>query len=174
MAAKNYDRVQKLLKLIIKWTVIVGLICTILFEVIPGMFIRMVRLGRRPRIYFDFAVQLPADLSLPDPVHLCSKGLRYLFAVDWKSQSRCAAVYFAGCASDCLFLPDPNCLGCHWNFLGCANCGCAGDSGYCRCDGSRMERTGPRKQGTIRPSIGKRTPVLLLFAVKNKGLQAYM
>ncbi len=101
--AKNYDRVQKLLKLIIKWTVIVGLICTILFEVIPGMFIRMFGSADDP-IYFDFCRAVPADLSLPDPVHLCSEGLRYLFAVDWKSQSRCAAVYFAGCASDCLFL----------------------------------------------------------------------
>ena len=55
-AAKNYDRVQKLLKLIIKWTVIVGLICTILFEVIPGMFIRMFGSADDP-IYFDFAVQ---------------------------------------------------------------------------------------------------------------------
>ena len=54
--AKNYDRVQKLLKLIIKWTVIVGLICTILFEVIPGMFIRMFGSADDP-IYFDFAVQ---------------------------------------------------------------------------------------------------------------------
>lgn len=53
---KNYDRVQKLLKLIIKWTVIVGLICTILFEVIPGMFIRMFGSADDP-IYFDFAVQ---------------------------------------------------------------------------------------------------------------------
>lgn len=54
--AKNYDRVQKLLKLIIKWTVIVGLICTILFEVIPGIFIRMFGSADDP-IYFDFAVQ---------------------------------------------------------------------------------------------------------------------
>lgn len=54
--AKNYDRVQKLLKLIIKWTVIVGLICTILFEVIPGMFIWMFGSADDP-IYFDFAVQ---------------------------------------------------------------------------------------------------------------------
>ena len=53
--AKNYDRVRELLKLMIKWTVIVGLICTVLFEAIPGVFIRMFGSANDP-IYFDFAV----------------------------------------------------------------------------------------------------------------------
>ena len=39
--AKNYDRVRQLLKLMIKWTAIVGLIFTALFELLPGVFIRM-------------------------------------------------------------------------------------------------------------------------------------
>lgn len=53
--AKNYDRVRELLKLMIQWTVIVGLICTVLFETVPGVFIRMFGSADDP-IYFDFAV----------------------------------------------------------------------------------------------------------------------
>ncbi len=53
--AKNYDRVRELLKLMIKWTAIVGLICMVLFEAVPGVFIRMFGSADDP-IYFDFAV----------------------------------------------------------------------------------------------------------------------
>ncbi|MDE7324588.1 MAG: MATE family efflux transporter [Lachnospiraceae bacterium] len=53
--AKNYGRVRELLKLMIQWTVIVGLVCTVFFEVIPGVFIRMFGSADDP-IYFDFAV----------------------------------------------------------------------------------------------------------------------
>ena len=53
--AKNYDRVQELLKLMIKWTVLVGLICTVLFEAVPGVFIRMFGSADDP-VYFQFAV----------------------------------------------------------------------------------------------------------------------
>lgn len=53
--AKNYDRVRELLKLMIKWTVIVGLVCTVFFEAIPGVFIRMFGSADDP-VYFDFAV----------------------------------------------------------------------------------------------------------------------
>lgn len=53
--AKNYDRVRELLKLMIQWTVIVGLICMVLFEAVPGVFIRMFGSADDP-IYFDFAV----------------------------------------------------------------------------------------------------------------------
>lgn len=53
--AKNYTRVRELLKLMIKWTVIVGLICTVLFETIPGVFIRMFGSADDP-VYFSFAV----------------------------------------------------------------------------------------------------------------------
>ena len=53
--AKNYDRVRELLRLMIKWTVTVGLICMVLFEAIPGVFIRMFGSADDP-IYFDFAV----------------------------------------------------------------------------------------------------------------------
>ncbi len=53
--AKNYDRVRELLKLMMKWTVIVGLICMVLFEAVPGVFIRMFGSADDP-IYFDFAV----------------------------------------------------------------------------------------------------------------------
>ncbi len=53
--AKNYDRVRELLKRMMKWTVIVGLICTILFEAVPGIFIRMFGSADDP-VYFDFAV----------------------------------------------------------------------------------------------------------------------
>lgn len=53
--AKNYGRVRELLKLMMKWTAIVGLVCTILFESIPGVFIRMFGSADDP-VYFDFAV----------------------------------------------------------------------------------------------------------------------
>lgn len=53
--AKNYNRVRELLKLMIKWTVIVGLICMVLFEAVPGVFVRMFGSADDP-IYFDFAV----------------------------------------------------------------------------------------------------------------------
>lgn len=53
--AKKYDRVRELLKLMIKWTAIVGLICMVLFEAVPGVFIRMFGSADDP-IYFDFAV----------------------------------------------------------------------------------------------------------------------
>ena len=53
--AKNYDRVRELLKLMVKWTAIVGLICMVLFEAVPGIFIRMFGSADDP-IYFDFAV----------------------------------------------------------------------------------------------------------------------
>lgn len=53
--AKNYDRVRRLLKLMLKWTAIVGLACTVLFEVVPGVFIRMFGSADDP-VYFDFAV----------------------------------------------------------------------------------------------------------------------
>lgn len=54
--ARNFDRVRELLKLMIKWTVIVGLACTIFFEAIPGVFIRMFGSAEDP-VYFDFAVR---------------------------------------------------------------------------------------------------------------------
>lgn len=50
--AKKYDRVQELLKLMIKWTVIVGLICTVFFEAFPGVFIRMFGSAEDP-VYFN-------------------------------------------------------------------------------------------------------------------------
>ncbi len=53
--AKKYDRVRTLFKLIVKWTAIVGLICTLLVEAIPGVFIRMFGSAEDP-VYFDFAI----------------------------------------------------------------------------------------------------------------------
>lgn len=53
--AENYDRVRGLLKMMIKWTVIVGVVCTVLFEAIPGVFIRMFGSADDP-VYYDFAV----------------------------------------------------------------------------------------------------------------------
>ena len=52
--ARNYSRVQELLKLIIKWTVIVCVICTILFEAFPLIFIQM--FGADGELYTRFAV----------------------------------------------------------------------------------------------------------------------
>lgn len=53
--AKNYDRVRELLKLMMKWTAIVGLVCMVLFEAVPGVFIRMFGSADDP-VYFDFAI----------------------------------------------------------------------------------------------------------------------
>lgn len=53
--AKNHDRVRELLRLMIKWTVIVGLVCTAAFEIAPGVFVRMFGSASDP-VYFDFAV----------------------------------------------------------------------------------------------------------------------
>lgn len=53
--AKKYDRVRELLKLMMKWTAIVGLVCMVLFEVVPGMFIRMFGSADDP-VYFQFAI----------------------------------------------------------------------------------------------------------------------
>lgn len=53
--ARKYDRVKSLFKLMVKWTVIVGLVCTVLVEAIPGVFIRMFGSADDP-IYFNFAI----------------------------------------------------------------------------------------------------------------------
>ena len=61
--AKKFGRVRELLVLIIKWTVIVCLICTILFEAFPLIFVRM--FGADGELYTQFAVQcLRVYLSL--------------------------------------------------------------------------------------------------------------
>ena len=52
--AGKYERVKELLKLIITWTVIVCLVCTVLFEAIPQVFIRM--FGADGELYTQFAV----------------------------------------------------------------------------------------------------------------------
>ena len=52
--AGKYKRVRELLKLIIGWTVLVCLICTVLFEAIPQVFIRM--FGADGELYTQFAV----------------------------------------------------------------------------------------------------------------------
>lgn len=53
--AKNYGRVRELPGLMIKWTVVVGLICTVLLESFPGIFIRMFGSAEDP-VYFTFAM----------------------------------------------------------------------------------------------------------------------
>lgn len=52
--AKQYDRVKGLLKLVLKWTAIVCIVCTVLFEAIPKVFILM--FGADSKLYLDFAV----------------------------------------------------------------------------------------------------------------------
>lgn len=52
--AEKYDRVKELLKLIVKWTTIICLICTVVFEVFPLFFIRM--FGADGELYTQFAV----------------------------------------------------------------------------------------------------------------------
>lgn len=52
--AKQYVRVRQFLKLILKWTVIVCAVCTVLFEVFPLPFIQM--FGADGELYTGFAV----------------------------------------------------------------------------------------------------------------------
>ena len=52
---KKFGRVLELLRLIIQWTAIVCLICTVLFEAFPLFFIRM--FGADGELYTQFAVQ---------------------------------------------------------------------------------------------------------------------
>ncbi len=61
--AKKLSRVRELLKLMIKWTVIVCLICTVLFQAFPQAFIRMFgaagtqgAAAMDPELYLQFAV----------------------------------------------------------------------------------------------------------------------
>ncbi len=53
--AQKFDRVKELLKAVLKWTAIVGILCMFLFEVFPGVFIRM--FGSDGELYLEFAVR---------------------------------------------------------------------------------------------------------------------
>lgn len=52
--AGKYDRVRELLKLIVGWTAAVCLVCTLMFEAVPQVFIRM--FGADGELYTQFAV----------------------------------------------------------------------------------------------------------------------
>lgn len=51
--ARKYDRVKKLLKLILVWTAVICLLCTALFESVPGLFIKL--FGTDSELYTQFA-----------------------------------------------------------------------------------------------------------------------
>lgn len=53
--AQKFDRVRELLKAVLKWTALVGIVCMILFEVFPGAFIRL--FGSDGELYMEFAVR---------------------------------------------------------------------------------------------------------------------
>lgn len=53
--AGQYDRVRELLKLMLKWTAIICLICTVLFEAVPQIFIRL--FGSDGELYTQLATQ---------------------------------------------------------------------------------------------------------------------
>ena len=53
--ARKFDRVRELLKAVIKWTAIVGIVCMLLFEVFPNAFIRL--FGSDGELYMEFAVR---------------------------------------------------------------------------------------------------------------------
>ena len=53
--AGQYDRVRELLNLMLKWTAIICLICTVLFEAVPQIFIRL--FGSDGELYTQFATQ---------------------------------------------------------------------------------------------------------------------
>lgn len=52
--AKKYNRVKSLLKMVVAWTFLGCLVCTVLFEAIPEVFIRM--FGADGELYTQFAV----------------------------------------------------------------------------------------------------------------------
>ncbi len=55
--AGQFHRVRQLLKLIVKWTAVVCAICTLLFEAVPGVFIKMFGVsGSDAELYTQFAV----------------------------------------------------------------------------------------------------------------------
>ncbi len=51
--ARKYDRVRELLKLTVVWTAVICLICTVLFEAVPGAFISI--FGVDSELYMEFA-----------------------------------------------------------------------------------------------------------------------
>lgn len=53
--AKKYKRVKKTFKIVMTWTVIVGLIATIFFEIFPTLIINL--FGKQEAIYMEFAVR---------------------------------------------------------------------------------------------------------------------
>ena len=53
--AQKFDRVRELLKEVLKWTALVGLVCMILFEAFPGAFIRL--FGSDGELYMEFATR---------------------------------------------------------------------------------------------------------------------
>lgn len=53
--AGHYSRVRELLKAVIKWTAIVGIVCMFLFEAFPAAFIRL--FGSDGDLYMEFAVR---------------------------------------------------------------------------------------------------------------------
>lgn len=53
--AQKFGRVRELLKAVLKWTAIVGIVCMVLFEAFPGAFIRL--FGSDGDLYMEFAVR---------------------------------------------------------------------------------------------------------------------
>lgn len=53
--AQKFDRVRELLKAVLKWTSVVGIVCMLLFEGFPGAFIRL--FGSDGELYMEFAVR---------------------------------------------------------------------------------------------------------------------
>lgn len=77
--AEKYDRVKELLRLIIKWTTIICLICTAVFEIFPLFFIRM--FGADGELYTQFAV-LCLRIYLSLIVFTCvAESMRYFSSV---------------------------------------------------------------------------------------------
>lgn len=53
--AQKFDRVRELLKAVLKWTALVGLVCMVLFEAFPSAFIRL--FGSDGELYMEFATR---------------------------------------------------------------------------------------------------------------------
>ena len=89
--AKLYSRVRELLKLILKYTAIVCVIATVLFEVFPQLFIKM--FGSDSDLYLAFATDcLRIYLSLS--FYLLAEGVCYFPPISWQS-APCGAAFHA-------------------------------------------------------------------------------
>lgn len=111
--AKQYQRVKKLLKLVLKWTGIVCIICTVLFEANSQSIHSYVRSGER--VVFGICSKLPATLPLADSIYLSAKGMCDFPSINWPRKGSCPLIRTSRYTANRIFSD------------------CTSDSRHCRC-----------------------------------------